>query len=96
MALVRARMAEKLAFALGMPDRSASMFRIGLFSSLDVILRRPLEGVLKELSLEEDLYSGDALARIQSSVCISLSLLTSEGTGALRWEPSQTVDRESE
>jgi len=30
------------------------MFRIGLFSSLDVILRRPLEGVLKELSLEED------------------------------------------
>jgi c-di-GMP-related signal transduction protein len=55
MALVRARMAETFAPSFGLADRQASLFTMGLFSLLDVILRRPLEEILSELNLDEDL-----------------------------------------
>ncbi|HSR08886.1 MAG TPA: HDOD domain-containing protein [Bryobacteraceae bacterium] len=55
MALVRARMAEMFAPSFGLANRQASLFTMGLFSLLDVILRRPLEEILRELNLDEDL-----------------------------------------
>jgi EAL and modified HD-GYP domain-containing signal transduction protein len=54
-ALVRARMAELLGPSFRMADRGSSLFLMGLFSVLDAILRRPLDEILSELNLEEDL-----------------------------------------
>jgi len=59
MALLRARMAEILAPSFGLAERQASLFLMGMFSLLDAILLRPLEEILSELNLDEDL--SDAL-----------------------------------
>lgn len=52
--LERARFCELLAPVFGMPERSAELFLLGLFSRMDAILDRPLEALLCEVSLEPD------------------------------------------
>jgi len=61
-ALARARMTEILAPRFGLGDRPGLLFLMGLFSLLDVILQRPLEEILSELNLDEDLV-GTLLGR---------------------------------
>ncbi len=51
---VRARFAEGLASEFSLGDRSIDLFMIGLFSLLDVFFGRPLEELLQDLKLEED------------------------------------------
>jgi c-di-GMP-related signal transduction protein len=58
-ALMRARMSEILGPSFGLEGREASLFLMGLFSLLGAILRRPLEQILNELNLEQDV--SDAL-----------------------------------
>jgi EAL and modified HD-GYP domain-containing signal transduction protein len=51
--LIRARFAENLAGAFEMAVFSPSLFMLGLFSLLDVILERPMEEAVKEVALDE-------------------------------------------
>jgi c-di-GMP phosphodiesterase len=52
-ALVRARMCELVGDALGDPDR-ASLFTVGLFSTLDAMMDRPMRVVLQALPLSQE------------------------------------------
>ena len=53
--VVRAKYSEQLAASAGMADRAGDLFLMGLFSLLDAITGRPLEEILTELPLQEDL-----------------------------------------
>lgn len=52
--VVRAKLAELIAQRLGMGDKSGDMFLMGLFSLLDAICGLPLEELLRELPLSEE------------------------------------------
>ncbi|MCL2819671.1 MAG: HDOD domain-containing protein [Oscillospiraceae bacterium] len=53
LSLIRARFAENLAKAYNMGIFAPSLFMLGLFSLLDVILERPMEEAVKEVALDE-------------------------------------------
>jgi c-di-GMP-related signal transduction protein len=53
--LVRARFCEELASPCGLGGRKSDLFLMGLFSLLDVIMSRPLEEILDEITIEEDI-----------------------------------------
>jgi len=55
--LVRARFCEELASSCGLGGRKADLFLMGLFSLLDVIMSRPLEEILDEITIEEDIQA---------------------------------------
>ena len=52
--LVRARLAELLCPKMHLSQK-ASAFLLGLLSHLDALLHRPMEDIISELDLEEDL-----------------------------------------
>ena len=54
LSLIRARFAENLAGAYNMGIYAPSLFMLGLFSLLDVILERPMEEAAKEVALDEN------------------------------------------
>ena len=53
--LVRARFCELLSKAPAWSDRGPSLFLVGLFSRIDAIVGRPLQEVLGELPLKQDI-----------------------------------------
>ena len=53
--LFRARMTEGLAGSLGMKERSADLFLLGLLSLVDAILDRPMKDIVEELPLFGDI-----------------------------------------
>lgn len=53
--LVRAKFCEQLATPCGLPGRNSDMFLMGLFSLLDVIMSRPIDEILQEITIEEDI-----------------------------------------
>jgi len=53
LSLIRARFAENLAGAFHMGVFAPSLFMMGLFSLLDVILERPMEEAVKEVALDD-------------------------------------------
>jgi len=55
LSLIRARFGELLAFQLGWPKRSDQAFLVGLFSLVDAMLDRPMDDILRELPLEDDI-----------------------------------------
>lgn len=55
--LIRARLCEQLAQPCKMGDRQSSMFLMGLFSLLDVIMSRPLPEILQEITVDEDILA---------------------------------------
>jgi c-di-GMP-related signal transduction protein len=59
-ALIRGRFCESLAPILGMKQRSQELFLLGMFSVIDAILGRPLEEILKDLPLSDEIK--DALS----------------------------------
>ena len=59
--LVRARFCELLSRAPAWRDRGPSLFLVGLFSRIDAIVGRPLQEVLGELPLKQDI--SDAILR---------------------------------
>ncbi len=59
-ALIRGRFCESFAPMLGMKHRSQELFLLGLFSVIDAILDRPLEEILKDLPLADEIK--DALS----------------------------------
>jgi EAL and modified HD-GYP domain-containing signal transduction protein len=56
-ALERARFCELLAVPFGLESRRADLFLLGLFSRLDAILDRPLDAILREVSLDADVHA---------------------------------------
>ena len=54
-ALIRGRFCETLAPMLGMKQRSQELFLLGMFSVIDAILGRPLEEILKDLPLSDEI-----------------------------------------
>jgi len=54
MALIRAAFCESLALLVGAPKRQSDYFFLGLLSSIDVLLGRPMRPVLAELPLAPD------------------------------------------
>jgi len=57
LSLIRARFAENLSKAFNMGIFAPSLFMLGLFSLLDVILERPMEEAVKEVALDEGVRS---------------------------------------
>ncbi len=55
LALIRGRFCESLAPLLGMKQQSQELFLLGMFSALDAILGRPLEEILKDLPLSDEI-----------------------------------------
>ncbi|MCX7922708.1 MAG: HDOD domain-containing protein [Clostridia bacterium] len=53
--LIRAKFCELLACELGMRERSSELFMMGLFSLIDVLMDRPLQELLTDLPLSEDI-----------------------------------------
>lgn len=53
--LVRARFAELLAGKIGLQARAPEMFMMGMFSMIDVFMEKPLEVVLEQLPLPQDI-----------------------------------------
>ena len=53
--LVRARFCELLASRVGLGERCGDLFLVGVLSRLDALLGRPLEGLLQELNLKQDI-----------------------------------------
>ncbi|ANM30780.1 hypothetical protein ABI59_16145 [Acidobacteria bacterium Mor1] len=52
---LRARFAENLAPAFAIDDRAESLFMLGLFSRLDAMMDRPLEELLQDLPIAEEI-----------------------------------------
>ncbi len=55
--LVRARFCQQLAAAIGFEGRKSDLFLMGLFSLLDTIMSRPLDEILREITVEEDIQA---------------------------------------
>ncbi len=53
--LIRARLCEQLAQPCKMGDRQSDMFLMGLFSLLDAIMSRPIDEILEEITVEDDI-----------------------------------------
>lgn len=64
--LTRARFCELLASAIKLKDRRSELFILGLFSRIDALLDRPMEDVLKDLPVADDLK--DALQGKENSL----------------------------
>lgn len=56
--LVRARLLEKLAGRIGQKDRSLDYFMLGMFSTLDAVVGRPMEEILLDLPVAKDVRQG--------------------------------------
>ncbi len=54
--LIRARLCEELALPCGFGARKDDMFLMGLFSLLDTIMSRPIDEILSEIQVEEDIH----------------------------------------
>jgi len=53
LSLMRARFAESLAPKFGLEDQAQSVFLMGLFSVMDVILEKPMEEVLEMIQVDD-------------------------------------------
>ena len=74
--LVRARFCEQAAMACGLGGRKSDMFLMGLFSLLDVIMSRPLDEILQEITIDEDvqaaLIEGSGVMRTVLDLIVSI------------------------
>ncbi len=75
-AVVRARFCELIAQPAGLGGRASELFLMGLFSLLDVMMDQPLEGLLEQLSVADDVRAtllesappGDRIAGVYALV----------------------------
>ena len=57
LAIIRAKFCESLASYAGLMARSADLFLMGMFSLIDTILSRPLDSILSEIPISDDVKS---------------------------------------
>ncbi|MFO7766060.1 MAG: HDOD domain-containing protein [Pelovirga sp.] len=77
--LIRARLCEQLAVPCGMGERKSDLFLMGLFSLLDVIMSRPLEEILKEISVEDDVFAALTGTEGQLQSILQLAIAMEKG-----------------
>ncbi len=53
--LVRAQFCEELGAIASLPDRQADLFLVGLLSTLDALLDRPIDQILDQMSISEEI-----------------------------------------
>ena len=82
MALIRAAFCEALAPLVGATKRESDYFFLGLLSSIDILMRRPMRVILAELPMASDV--SDALMGEQNSLRDVLQAVTSYEQG--KWE----------
>jgi EAL and modified HD-GYP domain-containing signal transduction protein len=80
--LIRARLCEHLAQPCKMGDRHSEMFLMGLFSLLDVIMSRPIDEILHEITVEENIL--EALTGTPGPLLAVLNLVIAMEKG--EWE----------
>ncbi len=80
--LIRARLCEQLAQPCKMGDRRSEMFLMGLFSLLDVIMSRPIDEILHEITVEGDIL--EALTGTPGPLLTVLNLVIAMEKG--EWE----------
>lgn len=85
--LIRARICEQLAQPCKMGDRQSDMFLMGLFSLLDVIMSRPIDEILKEITVEDDIL--EALTGNSGDMKTVLDLVIAMEKGD--WEQVSTL-----
>ncbi len=88
--LVRAKFAELLSQKANMEDKSDVLFLSGLFSLIDVILRRPLDEILHELNISQEVK--DSLLKEDDSLYKFLNLVISYEKG--NWDEVSMSGRE--
>lgn len=86
--LVRARALESLAVKVKMGSRKAEFFLLGVFSMIDVIMDRPLAGILEELPLEDEIKA--ALLGEENSLKRGLELIVAYERGD--WSALERLD----
>jgi c-di-GMP-related signal transduction protein len=55
LAMTRAKFGEIMASKIGMPDREADFFLLGMFSMLDAFIDRPINEILEELPISDEI-----------------------------------------
>lgn len=55
--LVRAQLCEQLGIEANLPDRQSDLFLVGLLSTLDALLDRPMDQILSQLSITDEIRS---------------------------------------
>ena len=85
--LIRARLCEQLAQPCKMGDRKSDLFLMGLFSLLDVIMSRPIEEILEEITVEDDII--EALTGTPGPMRDLLELVIAMEKG--QWEDVSTL-----
>ncbi len=88
--LIRARLCEQLAQPCKMGDRQSGMFLMGLFSLLDVIMSRPIDEILQEITVEQDIM--EALAGNPGTLRTVLDLVIAMEKG--EWEQVSSLAAE--
>ncbi|MEW6263176.1 MAG: HDOD domain-containing protein [Thermodesulfobacteriota bacterium] len=78
--LLRAKLAESVAGAAGLAQRSADLFLLGLFSLLDAMVDRPMEEILADIPLADDIK--DALLGRPNRLRLILDLVLAFEKGA--------------
>ncbi len=77
--LIRARMCEQLAQPCKMGNRQADLFLMGLFSLLDVIMSRPIDEILREITVADDIVAALAGHEGELDTILSLVVATEKG-----------------
>ncbi|MCE5287325.1 MAG: HDOD domain-containing protein [Pelosinus sp.] len=81
--LLRARFGERLALTIMPKQRAANVFLIGMFSHIDILLERPLQHILVEMSLAEEIKNA-LLAKDNGQFSVLYKLILSYEKGD--WE----------
>ncbi len=72
--VIRARFGENIALAIGLQNRSSEFFLMGLFSMIDAFLGRPMEEIIGELPVSNDIK--DALTGVENLLGVVYRLMT--------------------
>ena len=88
--LIRARLCEQLAQPCKIGDRQSSLFLMGLFSLLDVIMSRPIDEILQEITVEDDIMAALTGTPGQLQTILNLVIAMEKG----EWEQVSTLATE--
>jgi c-di-GMP-related signal transduction protein len=93
--LIRAHFCESLAGSVGLSERASELFMMGMFSMLDVLIGRPMEEVLNQMNVSNDirtaLTTGDN--RHGHLYQLILSYEQADWTGFDRWTEQLGLDK---
>ncbi|MDM8533276.1 HDOD domain-containing protein [Clostridiaceae bacterium HSG29] len=77
--LIRARQAEKLAKEYGMNNKKEKLFLLGMFSLINIILRRDMSDILENLPLDEEITDALVGERNELSDVLALIIINERG-----------------